>query len=295
MTGFASVQLAASARPGQAGLGLELRSVNSRFLDLAFRLPEALRTHEPRLRRLLTDRLQRGKVELRGFLLQEQTQAVAVPDAALLQQLSHVQEQVLAWLPQARPFSVAEVLQLPRGHGEESAELSWDDALENLAQTLVQDLLTARRKEGERLVRLLQDKVSQLRALAEQARPLVPQLVEQQRQRFLERWQDALAQAGHAGASSDGIQERAIAEATAYALRIDIAEELGRLASHLDEIESLFKKGGAIGKRLDFLMQELHREANTLGSKSATLELSRISMDMKVLVEQMREQVQNIE
>jgi uncharacterized protein (TIGR00255 family) len=134
----------------------------------------------------------------------------------------------------------------------------------------------------------------QLRALAQQAVPLVPQLVEQQRQRFLERWKRPWPADGQRR-PPEAAQDRALAEATAFAIRIDVAEELTRLASHLDEIERLLTKGGEIGKRLDFLIQELHREANTLGSKSAALELTRISVDMKVLIEQMREQVQNIE
>ncbi len=136
--------------------------------------------------------------------------------------------------------------------------------------------------------------LGQLRELVRQAQPLVPQLVEQQRTRFLERWKEAMALAD--GASlPEAAQDRALTEATAFAIRIDVAEELMRLGSHIDEIERLVKKGGEIGKRLDFLIQELHREANTLGSKSASIELTRISVDMKVLIEQMREQVQNIE
>jgi len=123
---------------------------------------------------------------------------------------------------------------------------------------------------------------------------LVPQLVEQQQQRFLERWKEAMALAG-GSTLPEAAQDRALTEATSFAIRIDVAEELTRLASHLDEIERLLKKGGEAGKRLDFLIQELHREANTMGSKSAALELTRISVDMKVLIEQMREQVQNIE
>jgi len=118
-------------------------------------------------------------------------------------------------------------------------------------------------------------------------------LVEQQRARFLERWQEAMGLSG--ATPPEAAQDRALTEATSFAIRIDVAEELTRLNSHLDEIERLIKEGGEIGKRLDFLIQELHREANTLGSKSATLELTRIGVDMKVLIEQMREQVQNIE
>ena len=156
------------------------------------------------------------------------------------------------------------------------------------------DLVAARQREGERLAAMLQERIAQLRELARQAVPLVPQLVEQQRQRFMERWKEAMSLAEGA-VVPEAAQDRALTEATAFAIRIDVAEEVTRLQSHLDEIARLLKKGGEVGKRLDFLIQELHREANTLGSKSAALDLTRISVDMKVLIEQMREQVQNIE
>ena len=164
-----------------------------------------------------------------------------------------------------------------------------------LAEQALAALLEARAQEGARLATMLQGHLAQLRSLAQQAVPLVPKLVEQQRQRFLERWKEAMGLTEGSSASPEAAQERALSEATAFAIRIDVAEEVTRLQSHLDEIERLLKKGGDIGKRLDFLIQELHREANTLGSKSAALDLTRISVDMKVLIEQMREQVQNIE
>ena len=167
-----------------------------------------------------------------------------------------------------------------------------------LAHTVLEGFIGAREREGKRLVDMLVDRLKQLRQLARNAQPLIPDLVAQQRQRFIDRWNEAMVAGQSAGApplSSDAAQERALTEATAFAIRIDVAEELTRLDSHLEEIERLLKKGGDVGKRLDFLIQELHREANTLGSKSSSLELTRISVDMKVLIEQMREQVQNLE
>jgi uncharacterized protein (TIGR00255 family) len=156
------------------------------------------------------------------------------------------------------------------------------------------DLLSAREREGARLATMLLDRIAQLRALAEQAIPLIPKLVEQQRQRFMERWAEAMS-LSEGSTLPEMAADRALTEATAFAIRIDVAEEITRLNSHLDELERLLKRGGEIGKRLDFLIQELHREANTMGSKSAALELTHISVDMKVLIEQMREQVQNLE
>lgn len=300
MTGYASVQQSLGAAepetPPRSGaarvLGLEIRSVNSRFLDLTFRLPEELRQAEPALRSLLTARLKRGKVEVRVNFESDQAASLQEPPVRVLQRLGALQDTVRTWLPQAAPLSVADVLRLGLGH--QGSAVDWSAELPPLAEQALEALLAARAREGKRLAEMLRDRVAQLRTLAAQAGPLVPQLVEQQRQRFLERWGEAMALTDGA-TLPEAARDRALTEATAFAIRIDVAEELTRLASHLDEIERLLGKGGEIGKRLDFLIQELHREANTLGSKSAAMELTRISVDMKVLIEQMREQVQNIE
>ena len=300
MTGYASGQTGptgshsdAETRPQPTGrLGVEIRSVNSRFLDLTFKLPEELRQHEPALRELLTGQLKRGKVELRVAFENTASAGVADPSTRLLQRLNGVQDNIKAWLPSARDLSVADVLRLAAGDSAPRGDLGPD--LTDLTEKTLKALLAAREREGARLAKMLLDHLGQLRKLAALALPLVPKLVEQQRTRFLERWQEAMG-LGAGATAPEAAQDRALSEATAFAIRIDVAEELTRLDSHLDEIERLVKKGGEIGKRLDFLIQELHREANTLGSKSAALEMTRIGVDMKVLVEQMREQVQNIE
>ncbi|HEX9721072.1 MAG TPA: YicC/YloC family endoribonuclease [Ramlibacter sp.] len=300
MTGYASAQQSgAQAASGQdakgvaaSRLGLEIRSVNSRFLDLSFRLSEELRQHEPALREMITARLKRGKVEIRAALETAAGDNLREPAPRLLQRLNALQDTVRAWLPDAQALGVADVIRLSAAEG--SQDTDWAPALGRLATTTLDALMAAREREGARLAAMLLGHLKQLRELALQARPLVPQLVEQQRTRFLERWKEAMALAE--GVSlPEAAQDRALSEATAFAIRIDVAEELMRLGSHIDEIERLVNKGGEIGKRLDFLIQELHREANTLGSKSAALELTHISVDMKVLIEQMREQVQNIE
>jgi uncharacterized protein (TIGR00255 family) len=300
MTGYASAQHRAgatsSAADGSASsaarLGLEIRSVNSRYLDLTFKLSEELRSFEPALRELLVRRLKRGKVEVRAALESNVANQVAEPSTRLLQRLNTIQDNVRTWLPLATPLSVADVMRLTAGGT--GVEHDWQDELLALAEQVLASLLEAREREGARLVLMLQDRMAQLRSLAAQAQPLVPQLVAQQRQRFLDRWRDAMGLV-EGGTLPEAAQDRALAEATAFAIRIDVAEELTRLSSHLDELDRLLTKGGEVGKRLDFLIQELHREANTLGSKSAALELTHISVDMKVLIEQMREQVQNIE
>ena len=307
MTGYATAQ-GGGQKPGPAGelerepqpaIGLEIRSVNSRFLDLGFKLSDDLRAAEPGLRELLTAQLKRGKVEVRAWIEGRSENGPRAPSAPELQKLLSLQDNVRAWLPTASPLSVAEVLSLTASRPAlRSSELQVQ--LMALGKQGVQALIESRQREGERLAAMLLDRLNQLRQLARDAQPLIPQLVAQQRQRFLDRWSEALGATSSEGAlgnaiTSDQARDRALTEATAFAIRIDVAEELTRLASHLSEIERLLDKGGEVGKRLDFLIQELHREANTLGSKSSNLELTRISVEMKVLIEQMREQVQNIE
>ncbi len=294
MTGYATAHSGADGMPeGLPGLGVEIRSVNSRFLDLVLKLPEDLRGAEPALRELLGARLRRGKVEVRVWVEGRTDAGQRAPGVPELQRLATLQDLVRSWLPLAGPLSVAEVLQLT---GKQSADPGALQApLMHLAAAALEGLLDARRREGRRLADMLLDRVEQLRQLASDAQPLIPQLVEQQRQRFLERWNEALGSDSQGAVSSEAARDRALSEATAFAIRIDVAEELTRLDAHLGEIERLLGRGAELGKRLDFLIQELHREANTLGSKSSSLELTRISVDMKVLIEQMREQVQNIE
>ena len=300
MTGYASAQhssaVSGTDSPPQSApssqLGLEIRSVNSRFLDLSFKLPEELRMYEPALRERVIAKIKRGKVELRASIETNTTSMVTEPTPRLLQRLNAVQDSVKAWLPDARPLSVADVIRL--SSGEQGSVRDWKDLLLPLADVAIQELLAAREREGARLASMLLERIQQLRDLAAKATPLVPQLVALQRQRVMDRWKEAMALTEGA-ALPDAAQDRALAEATAFAIRIDVAEEITRLDSHLEELERLINQGGELGKRLDFLIQELHREANTMGSKSAALELTHISVDMKVLIEQMREQVQNIE
>ena len=276
-----------------ASVTVELRSVNGRFLDLNFRMPDELRALEPALRDLLGNALRRGKVELRMATRTEADTGWPQPQPEQLNRLARLESTVQGWLPKAQALSVHEVMQWCKGGG--GAERLDEVALE-AARRAVAGLTEAREREGQRLVAVLMERVQRLRELADQAEPLVPAVVQRQQQRFLERWQEALEATGAAQSiPREALQERALNEAAAYAIRIDVAEELARLRSHLDEVTRLLKAGGEIGKRLDFLMQELQREANTLGSKSAALELTNVSVEMKVAIEQMREQVQNLE
>jgi uncharacterized protein YicC (UPF0701 family) len=319
MTGYASAQSSISQEPETAAatsgptlrIGLEIRSVNSRFLDLSFKLQDDLREFEPLLRELLNTKLKRGKVEVKASLVSSEVSSVAEPSPKLLQRLARFEDNVRAWLPNVSPLSVAEIMRLSAPILPPGAELV--QPITKLFNETIEHLLSARAKEGARLVASMLERVAQLKALTEKVTPIVPQLVEQQRLRFIERFSEALGITGatvlsgnspKAGGEnpdhtlSQAAQDRALTEAANFAIRIDVAEELTRLSSHLIEIEQLLsskKNNESLGKRLDFLIQELHREANTLGSKSTSLELTKIGVDMKVLIEQLREQVQNIE
>ena len=296
MTGYATLQSkpANADAPPSPTVGIEIRSVNSRFLDLTFKLSDEMRGAEPALRELLGKELSRGKVEVRGWTEGRGDGVARQPTTAELQKLVSIQDGIRAWLPTAEPLSVAEVLGLTSRQAA-ATPVGLQGAFLTLAAQAVDALKEARAREGARLTDMLLGHVAQLRDLASLASPMLPKLVEQQRLRFLERWNEALGSTHATTSAKETAPDRALSEATAFAIRIDVAEELTRLTSHLDEFDRLLRKGGELGKRLDFLIQELHREANTLGSKSSSLELTRVSVDMKVLIEQLREQVQNIE
>jgi len=284
MTGFASV----AAELDSASLTLELRSVNSRYLDLQLRMPDELRAQEPALREAIATQISRGKVECRINLA---TRPSALEPARLnqgmVQQLASWSLQVRETLPDARELSVADIL---RWNGVlESPALSADSlqkTLQTLLQQALRDFAAARQREGEKLKDFLLERVTQIEALRISVAPRVPAAIAAYEAKLRTRLLEAL------GSEDD---ERVRQEITLYASKIDVDEELSRLQGHLTEVQRVLGKGGAVGKRLDFLMQELHREANTLGSKSVDAEVSRSAMDIKILIEQMREQVQNIE
>ena len=284
MTGFA-VQ---TRDLGRVSLHLELRSVNSRYLDLAFRIADDLRQAEPTIRELISARLSRGKVECR---LNLQTTDAAprslALNAGLLEQLSEAEATVRARLPEAAGLSVGEVLRWPGMLADDSLAFEqMQPAVVELARAALDELAAARRREGEKLADMIRERTARMRELVAQVAPRIPAIVADHQEKLATRLREAVA-------SLD--EDRIRQEVAMFAQRIDVAEELSRLATHLDEVDRILKAGGAAGKRLDFLMQELNREANTLASKSAATDITGVAMEMKVLIEQMREQVQNIE
>ena len=291
------------SRDSAAGtITVELRSVNSRFLDLQFRMNDDLRSVEPMLREAIIARLQRGKVECRlSFGKKTATSSVLAVNDTVLLALTSAQQQVLKTFPEAPPLSVNELLRWPGVLAD--SELSQDTLAADVQAALAEALsafIESRQREGTALQAMLISRVEQIEAIVARITPLVPQAIESFRQKAIERMQEALGislSTGHgvSGASREEMQDRIRQEVTLYGIRVDVAEELTRLSGHLAETRAILKKGGPVGKRLDFMMQELNREANTLGSKAAVKELSDASMEMKLLIEQMREQVQNLE
>ncbi|MGC4090791.1 MAG: YicC/YloC family endoribonuclease [Polyangiaceae bacterium] len=284
MTGYA----AKTREVAGGSLHLELRSVNSRFLDIHFRIVDDLRVLEPALREAITAKLARGKVELRLNLVasQSQNRQLAI-NADLLGQLQGLEGQVRQTLPGAASLSVAEVLRWPGMLGEPEVDTAALHAAvqETLKEALV-DFTASRAREGAKLGAMIQERVDKIRATVAAVAPLIPQAQAAYQDKLKQRLAEAL------GSADD---ERVRQEVVLYATRIDVDQELSRLQAHLSEVERILKAGGNAGKRLDFLMQELNREANTLGSKSVLSEVSKASMDLKLLIEQMREQIQNIE
>jgi uncharacterized protein (TIGR00255 family) len=283
MTGYANT----SADFTAGSLSLELRAVNHRYLDIQLRMPEELRGFEGALRELIVSVLQRGKVECRINYAAREAQAGTTLNQELLHQLALWNRAVQAALPDARTLSVADVL---RWNGMLTTPVASNDELRAtllaLMQTALQEFSASRAREGEKLKEFLSLRLEKIEALRLDVMPHVPAAIAAYEARLINRLRDAMQNAE---------DERVRQEITLFASKIDVDEELSRLASHLTEMRRILKQGGAVGKRLDFLMQELNREANTLGSKSVDAEVSRSAMEMKILIEQMREQIQNLE
>jgi uncharacterized protein (TIGR00255 family) len=267
---------------------LELKSVNSRYLDFNFRIAEDLRALEMPLRELLASQISRGKLECRlSFNAAAARSEQLKLNRELLGALHDLGAQIRASLPDAAPLSVNDVLRWPGMLGEQSVDSSSLGAeILALAREALDDFRASRGREGEKLSAMIVDRVKAMRNIVRDVAPRIPEAQAAYVDKLRQRLTEAL------GNASD---ERVLQEIAVFATRIDVAEELSRLSTHLDEVERILKAGGACGKRLDFLMQELNREANTLGSKSAITEVSQSAMELKLLIEQMREQIQNLE
>lgn len=282
MTGYA----AATRDLPTASLAAELKSVNGRFLDVQFRLPEELRAVEPALRELIQARVGRGKVECRVSVTPPTGAAPRISvNEALLAELAETSKKVRAAVPDASPLSVGEVLHWPGVLGDDrSATLR--EACVALVQEVLGDFAATRSREGGKLAAMLIERAERMKSVLASIQPRLPEAIAAYEEKLAARLREALG-----GTDEERIRQ----EIALYGVKVDVAEELNRLGAHLEEVHRVVGAGGPVGKRLDFLMQELNREANTLGSKSVSKELSDASLELKLLIEQMREQIQNIE
>ena len=266
----------------------ELRGVNNRYLDAVFRLPEELRFMEPMLRERVTAKVNRGKLEcnLKLDMTNAQTDALSV-DLELARQLADAAHTVAQVVTPSAPLRIADVMRWPGVVRTGTRDMEVLQApLQQLLDQALHDLIATREREGQRIEQMLLERCNEITRIVAQLRERGPQLIELARTRLRERLNELMTSLDH-----DRIEQ----EIVLLANKQDVAEELDRLDSHIAEVRDVMKRRQPIGRRLDFLMQELNREANTLGSKSSDADSTRDSVDLKVLIEQMREQIQNLE
>jgi uncharacterized protein (TIGR00255 family) len=284
MTGFARRE----ASGPWGSLACELRSVNHRFLETSFRLPEEVRSLEPELRQLASRELKRGKLDctVTYRAMQGAERSLDIDPDALERLLGRVRE-IAAALPKQHSVDVLEILRWPGviREGESGSEILLD-ALRGVFAGALEDLVATRAREGQRLKELIEHRCSTLESLVAQVQARLPEVETRVRTRLIERVAELQTAVDH---------ERLEQEIAILLQRLDVSEELDRLTGHVEETRRVIGGKEAAGRRLDFLMQELNREANTLSSKSQDLETTRAAVEMKVTIEQMREQVQNVE
>ncbi len=284
MTGYASQEY----NTANGVLLVELRSVNHRYLELQLKLDDNLRQFEAITREIIQAKLGRGKVDCRLSLMRNNV-ADSAPQLnhTVLQQIAESAKTASQYFPHTQPVNMLEILQMP---GVISSAVLDGDMLEAdlkiVLNLVLQDLIEAKAREGAKLKTIILERLAEIEQHVAKVKPMMPALVKQYQEKLTLKLNEA-------NTSND--DERIRQEMVLFAQRIDVDEELVRLSSHIAEVKRILNATAAAGKRLDFLMQEMNREANTLGSKSVAIETSQISMELKVLIEQMREQIQNIE
>lgn len=294
MTGY----FAADGMTPAGTVTVECRSVNSRFLDLTLRLDDTLRFAEPAIRERLQKRLTRGKVEVRMSLSADESVLPAQINESALKRLLELQSAVLRHSPEAAELSVSEILEMPGiAH---TAQTDKDELLQAVLAVLDKTLdgfIAAREREGAALAKVINSYMDKMTSVVEEVRAAIPQILAQLQAKLAARLEDALSQTltQQGTLTKEEITERIRQEVTLYAMRMDVDEEMNRLTTHIAEVRRLLAAGGAVGRKLDFMAQEMNREANTLGSKAAAIEMTQASLSLKITIDQMREQIQNLE
>lgn len=293
MTGFSD----STVTTDFGAITVELKSVNGRFLELSLRLPEELRYAEGPLRERVTAAVARGKLDCRVSVSRDPLASTSRVNDTVLAQIAELWRQVHATLPQATPLGVGDILRWPGVIESAAADPeAWRQPLLEAMGSALAGLQASRAREGAALRAALLERCDGIVRILTQLREVVPRILADAERRLQERLSQALGTALAGSAlSREEINDRIRQELTLHGMRADIAEEMDRLSTHVAEVRRTLDAGGAVGRRLDFLMQELNREANTIGSKASAVDMTNAAVELKLLIEQMREQVQNLE
>jgi uncharacterized protein (TIGR00255 family) len=293
MTGFADAIQATKF----GSITVELKSVNGRFLEVSLRLPEELRFAEAQVRERIGAAVSRGKLDCRVSVSRDAAAAGTRVNATVLGQIAELAHQVQKALPQATPLGIGEILRWPGVIESEAGEPDvWRDSLLIGVDRALQGLQQSRAREGASLASALLERCAGIESILGRLRANLPRILADTERRMNERMTQTLGTSlGPNGLTREEINERIRQEVTLHGSRSDVAEEMDRLATHVTEVRRVLDKGGAVGRRLDFLMQELNRESNTIASKASVVETTAAAVELKLFIEQMREQVQNLE
>ena len=294
MTGYAN----AKVQTDMGLLSIDIRSVNSRFLDLSFRASEEIRFLEPKFREIISGKIARGKMECRLNLVDSGLSADTALNEEALNKLMALQTQVLKTDPSATALRVADILNYP---GIVAAPVPDPEVFAQQVLTGFEQCLEvfneSRQREGAALAQVLLKYCTQIEDLVNTLRPKIPEILQAQKDKLTERLEEALGTTLADGAqiTKEEVNERIRQEITLYGIKLDVNEEMERLCTHVKEVRRTLDRGGPVGRKLDFLMQELNREANTLGSKAVSISMTDTSVNLKLVIESMREQIQNLE
>lgn len=294
MTGYAN----AKVQTDMGLLSIDIRSVNSRFLDLSFRASEEIRFLEPKFREIISGKIARGKMECRLNLVDSGLSADTALNEEALNKLMALQTQVLKTDPSATALRVADILYYP---GIVAAPVPDPEVFAKQVLTGFEQCLEvfneSRQREGAALAQVLLKYCTQIEDLVNTLRPKIPEILQAQKAKLTERLKEALGTTLADGAqiTKEEVNERIRQEITLYGIKLDVNEEMERLCTHVKEVRRTLDRGGPVGRKLDFLMQELNREANTLGSKAVSISMTDTSVNLKLVIESMREQIQNLE
>ncbi|MFQ7008056.1 MAG: YicC/YloC family endoribonuclease [Parasutterella sp.] len=294
MTGYAN----AKVQTDMGLLSIDIRSVNSRFLDLSFPASEEIRFLEPKFREIISGKIARGKMECRLNLVDSGLSADTALNEEALNKLMALQTQVLKTDPSATALRVADILNYP---GIVAAPVPDPEVFAKQVLTGFEQCLEvfnkSRQREGAALAQVLLKYCTQIEDLVNTLRPKIPEILQAQKDKLTERLEEALGTTLADGAqiTKEEVNERIRQEITLYGIKLDVNEEMERLCTHVKEVRRTLDRGGPVGRKLDFLMQELNREANTLGSKAVSISMTDTSVNLKLVIESMREQIQNLE